>query len=69
MYNFVVLFCMYMTELLLEGVKKNRYRELNELVNVRMLKNKTYFKKNNVIKTQYKFIKKLLTNYKKCIYY
>lgn len=58
MYNFVVLLYVYDRAVTSEGVKKNRYRELNELVNVRMLKNKTYFEKNNVIKTQYKFNKK-----------
>ena len=60
MYNFVVLLYVYDRAVTSEGVKKNRYRELNELVNVRMLKNKTYFEKNNVIKTQYKFIKKVV---------
>ena len=60
MYNFVVLLYVYDRAVTIEGVKKNRYRELNELVNVRMLKNKTYFEKNNVIKTQYKFIKKVV---------
>lgn len=60
MYNFVVLLYVYDRTVTSEGVKKNRYRELNELVNVRMLKNKTYFEKNNVIKTQYKFIKKVV---------
>lgn len=58
MYNFVVLLYVYDRAVTSEGVKKNRYRELNELVNVRMLKNKTYFEKNNVIKNAVQIHKK-----------
>lgn len=38
----------------------NRYKELSELINNRMIKNKSYFAKNNIIKTQYIFIKKVV---------
>lgn len=61
-YNFVVLLYVYDKVVISEGVKTNRYKELKELINVRMVKNKTYFEKNNVIKAQYKFIKKIVDN-------
>lgn len=57
-YNFVVLLYVYDLIVTSKGVKMNRYKELSELINNRITKNKSYFVKNNIIKTQYIFIKK-----------
>lgn len=43
-----------------ENIKKHRYKELNDLFNKRMVKNKEYFKDNECIKTSYKFCKKVV---------
>lgn len=59
-YNFVVLLYVYDQIVSSLGVKCNRYRELSDFINVRMVKNKSYFEKNNIIKTQYTFIKKIV---------
>lgn len=59
-YNFVVLLYVYDLIVTSKGVKMNRYKELSELINNRMTKNKSYFAKNNIIKTQYIFIKKVV---------
>lgn len=60
MYNFVVLLYVYDKIVISTNVKYNRYKELSELVNMRMMINKDYFMKNNPIKTQYKFLKKVV---------
>ena len=60
MYNFIVLLYVYDRIVTSKGVKNNRYRELRELFNERMTRNKTYFVKNNAIKTQYVFAKKVV---------
>ena len=60
MYNFIVLLYVYEQIVTSEGVKNNRYEELKSLVNERMIQNKAYFAKNNAIKTQYNFVKKVI---------
>ena len=60
MYNFVVLLYVYDKVVISKGVKYNRYKELSELINVRMIRNRDYFQKNNPIKTQYNFAKKIV---------
>lgn len=60
MYNFIVLLYVYEQIVTSEGVKNNRYKELKSLVNERMIQNKAYFAKNNAIKTQYNFVKKVI---------
>lgn len=59
-YNFVVLLYVYDAIVTSSGMKSNRYRELSELINVRMVKNKDFFAKNNIVKTQYTFVKKVV---------
>lgn len=41
-------------------VKTNRYRELKELVNVRMVKHAEYFEEQQIIKASYSFLKKIV---------
>lgn len=60
MYNFIVLLYVYDRVVSSAGVKNNRYKELSELINGRMVKNKEYFTKNNAIKAQYTFVKKVI---------
>lgn len=68
MYNFVVLLYVYDQIVISSGVKKNRYSELCNLVDERMVRNKSYFAKNNIIKTQYIFIRKIVDNLKENAY-
>ncbi|MGF6375813.1 hypothetical protein M2140_000883 [Clostridiales Family XIII bacterium PM5-7] len=46
-----------------EGVKRKIIEELRELINVRMLKHKDYFKTNNELKTVHEFIKKIVDSF------
>lgn len=46
-----------------KGVKNKIVEELNELINVRMVRNGEYFKKNNELKTIYNFIKKIVDTF------
>lgn len=59
-YNFIVLIYVYDNIVNSEGVKGNRYNELKKLFNERMVRNKHYFEKNNLIKSQYNFLKKVV---------
>ena len=68
MYNFVVLLYVYDQIVISSGVKKNRYSELCNLIDDRMIRNKSYFSKNNIIKTQYNFIRKIVDNMKENAY-
>lgn len=40
-----------------EQIKKHSMEELKELIEVRFIRNKNYFEKNDLIKSYYKFIK------------
>lgn len=60
MYNFIVLLYVYDQIVSSVGVKNNRYRELSKFINERMTRNKEYFAKNNAIKSQYSFVKKVV---------
>ena len=42
-----------------ENVKNHRYDELNDLINTRMVKNKTYYSNQQILISAYSFIKKL----------
>ncbi len=68
MYNFVVLLYVYDQIVISSGVKKNRYSELCNLIDDRMVRNKSYFSKNNIIKTQYNFIRKIVDNMRENAY-
>lgn len=68
MYNFVVLLYVYDQIVISSGVKKNRYSELCNLIDDRMVRNQSYFAKNNIIKTQYNFIRKIVDKLKENAY-
>lgn len=59
-YNFSVLLYVYDTIITSESIKQTRYNELKEFANVRVVRHADYFMKNNMIKSQYKFIKKII---------
>lgn len=54
MLEFVSLLYVY-NRSVIGAVKKNRIKELEELFFVRMIRNKEYFKTNELIKSNYKF--------------
>ncbi len=60
LYNFTVLMYVYDNIVTSEGVKKTRYCELQELVDNRAVRNKSYFDKNNMIQSRYKYIKNVV---------
>lgn len=59
-YNFCILLYVYDNIVESSGMKTKRYKELSSLVNERMIQHKDYFTKNNLIKTRYNFIKKII---------
>lgn len=59
-YNFCILLYVYDNIVESSGMKAKRYKELSSLVNERMIQHKDYFTKNNLIKTRYNFIKKII---------
>lgn len=59
-YNFIVLLYVYDNVVTSQGVKRNRFEELNNLINVRAIRNRSYFVKNNIIKSRYNFIKNVI---------
>ena len=59
-YNFTVLLYVYDKVVTSDGVKKTRYKELQELVDIRAIRNKSYFEKNNMIQSRYKYIKNIV---------
>ena len=62
-HDFVVLICAYDKIIKSEAVKKNRYREVNQLFNERFLKHREYFMSNRYITETYNFIKIVVDNY------
>lgn len=58
--DFVTMLYVYDDTVNSESVKLHRYTEVYNLFNVRMLKNKEYFKDNECIKTSYTFCKKIV---------
>ena len=62
LYDFVVLLAVY-DEIIPEGkLRDKRLTELNDLISVRCLRNKDYFVKNEIIKSAYSFVKKIVDN-------
>lgn len=59
-HDFVTL--LYMFDIVIEsdGIRKHYLDTLNQLINVRMLKNKDFFKSNNGIRYTYSFVKKIV---------
>ena len=60
--DFVTLIYVYEKFVLSKETKKKRIKELKELFNNRMLRNKEYFIGNNCIKETYLFLKKIVDN-------
>lgn len=67
-HDFVALMCLYDKAITSEAVKRHRYKELNELINVRFIRHKEYFENNVYIKESYNFIKLVVDNYIKNVY-
>lgn len=59
--SFVTLLYVY-DGLMAEGSKQKRYKELQEFMNGRVIKNKSYFKSNSKIVSVYNFHKKVIDN-------
>lgn len=60
LYDFVSLLYVYNKFINVDVVKKKRFKQVQEFINVRAVKNKDYFDKNNCIKTAYIFVKKIV---------
>ena len=58
-YELTALVYLY-NKVVFEPVKKHRLFELQDLVNGRMIKHADYFKKQDIIKSSYKFLKKVV---------
>lgn len=67
-HDFIVLICAYDKIIKSEAVKRNRYREANQLLNERFVRHKDYFMSNRYITETYNFIKIVVDNYMKDAY-
>lgn len=61
-YNFMVLLYVYDNIVSSTGIKTHRYEELQHFINNRVCRNAEYYKKNNLICSQYRFLKKIIDN-------
>lgn len=69
-HDFVVTLYVFKNIVYSEGVRKHIMGELKDLIDNRMVKNRAYFEKNDLIKSHYKFIKKIVDYfYNLCILY
>lgn len=59
--NFITLLCVY-DSLMIESSKQKRYKELQEFLDGRVVKNKSFFKSNSKIVGVYNFHKKVIDN-------
>lgn len=59
--NFITLLCVY-DSLMLDSSKQKRYKELQEFLDGRVVKNKSFFKSNSKIVGVYNFHKKVIDN-------
>lgn len=59
-HDFVVMLYVFCNIVTSEGVKKHTMVELKDLIDSRMVKNKEYFEKNELIKSSYQFTKKVV---------
>lgn len=59
-HDFVVLLYVFNSVVVSENIKKHTMLELEEFINDRALKHKAYFEKNELVKSHYKFIKKIV---------
>jgi hypothetical protein len=60
MYDFIVLLYVYDDIIKNDKMKKKRYEDLKGLLENRFARNKDYFQKNNLIKSQYRFLLKVI---------
>ena len=61
LYDFISLLYVYNEFINVNIVKQKRFKQIQEFMYDRVIKNKEYFEKNECIKTAYIFVKKLLT--------
>jgi abortive infection bacteriophage resistance protein len=59
-HDFVVLLYVFNSVVVSEGIKKHAMLELKEFLNDRAVRHKTYFEKNELVKSYYRFIKKIV---------
>lgn len=62
-HDFVVTIYVFNSLVNSKSTKKKNMIELENIINNRFIKNKEYFEKNQVIKSSYKFIKKVVEHY------
>ena len=62
-HDFVLLIYLYDQIIPLQKYRKERFGELNDLFSNRMLEHKDFFKKNDVITSTYRFLKKIVDYY------
>ena len=60
LYDFVTLLYVYNEFINADVVKEKRFKQLQEFIDGRAIKNKEYFDKNECIKTAYFFVKKVV---------
>lgn len=60
LYDFISLLYVYVEFINVGVVKEKRFKQIQELVDARVVRNKGYCDKNECIETAYSFVKKLL---------
>lgn len=60
LYDFVSLLYVYNEFIDVDVVKRKRFKQIQEFIDGRAVKNKEYFDKNECIKTAYIFVKKVI---------
>ena len=60
LYDIVSLFYVYNEFINVAVVKEKRFKQIQEFIDGRAVKNKEYFDKNECIKTAYTFVKKVV---------
>ncbi len=60
LYDFISLLYVYNEFINVEAIKNKRFKQLQEFFSNRVIRNKTYFYKNECIKTAYLFLKKIV---------
>ena len=60
MYDFISLLYVYNEFINVNIVKEKRFKQIQEFIDGRVIKNREYFEKNECIKTVYTFVKKVV---------
>ena len=63
--NFVVLLYVYNNIVKNDVMKQRRFEDIKEMFDNRFTRNKDYFSKNNLIKSQYEFLTKIIDSLNK----